>query len=335
MRPNIDWRSIRIPLMAKRILMLVGVIVLCRILLPGAHHATGRKGHRMESVRTVDWSAVDKSVRDVFIRAGAKAEDSAKAAVRQWTKELRHRSDENFIPWYFSYWNQQAMALKVIGFHLMKTPAAEGMFGKQPTAVEQIGTMVERAFVSRVLQPATAQLRIEAITKDAVTVYLDTLNQELKAVQADYNIREQDWERYMDGVGETVLAVEGNRQVPLILKGATVASGVIAVKIGQAVTAQIRTMIMRTGRREMYEEGMMYAGRAVGRSFGGIAFVAMTGWDIYDHYRTVAQNRPVMQKLLNDYFDQLESLVLNDSQCGILETLERVRRTVAEQYKGP
>jgi hypothetical protein len=53
------------------------------------------------------------------------------------------------------------------------------------------------------------------------------------------------------------------------------------------------------------------------RGFGGVAFVAMTGWDLYDHQRTVSQNTPVMQRLLSDYFDQLESLVLNDSQCGI------------------
>ena len=60
------------------------------------------------------------------------------------------------------------MALKAIGFHLMKTPAAEGMFGKQPKAEEQIGAMVEKAFVSRVLQPATAQLKIDEITREAV-----------------------------------------------------------------------------------------------------------------------------------------------------------------------
>jgi hypothetical protein len=55
----------------------------------------------------------------------------------------------------------------------------------------------------------------------------------------------------------------------------------------------------------------------------------------YDHHRTVSQNTPVMHRLLSDYFDQLESLVLNDSQCGIMQTLERVRQTIAEQYKGP
>jgi antirestriction protein ArdC len=54
-----------------------------------------------------------------------------------------------------------------------------------------------------------------------------------------------------------------------------------------------------------------------------------------DHHRTVSQNTPVMRRLLSEYFDQLESLVLNDSQCGILQTLDRVRRMVAEQYKGP
>jgi hypothetical protein len=331
---KINWRLIRIPTTVKRVLMIVVAIILCRFLLPGDHQASSRKGHRMEQVRTVDWSAVDKSVRDIFMKAGARAEESAKVAVRAWTKELRQRAEEDFIPWYFSYWNQQAMALKAIGFHLMKTPAAEGLFGKQPKAEEQIESMVEKAFVSRVLQPATAQLKIEAITREAVTVYLDTLNQELKAVQADYNISEQDWERFLDGIGETVCAVEGNRQVPLILKGATVASGVVAVKIGQAVTAQIRNMILRRGSQEMMEHSMMYAGRAAARGFGGIAFVTMTGWELYDHQRTVAQNLPVMRKLLSDYFDQLESLVLNDSQCGILQTLERVRRMVAEQYKG-
>jgi hypothetical protein len=332
---KINWRQIHIPRTAQRILILIGMIVMIRFLLPGDHPTVGRQGHRMEQVRVVDWSAVDKSVRDVFMRAGTKAEAYAKQAVHEWTNDLRRRAETDFIPWYFGYWNQQALSLRAIGYHLMNTPAAEGLFGKQPEAGKQIEDMVEKAFVSRVLQPATAQLKIEALTRDAVTVYLDALNEGLKAVQADYNISEQDWSRYVEGLAGTILAVEGNRQVPLLLKGATVVSGAIAVKIGQTVAEQVRGMIFRAGRREMYEEGAMYAGRYVARGFGGIAFVAMTGWDIYDHHRTVSQNTPVMRRLLSEYFDQLESLVLNDSQCGILQTLERVRRMVAEQYKGP
>jgi len=37
--------------------------------------------------------------------------------------------------------------------------------------------------------------------------------------------------------------------------------------------------------------------------------------------------------LLNGYFEELENQVLNDPQCGIFQTLETVRQSIAEQYK--
>jgi hypothetical protein len=114
-----------------------------------------------------------------------------------------------------------------------------------------------------------------------------------------------------------------------------VGSGIAAIKIGQSLLWQIRMMLLRRGSMEMMENGMMYAGRTAARGFGGIAFAAFAGWDLYDHYRTVSQNSPVMLRLINEYFDQLENLVLHDSQCGIFQTLEQVKRTVSEQYKSP
>lgn len=327
---KISRRPFRLPRSVQRGLIALAAIGLIRILLPREQHPKGGPEHRVEQVRVVDWSAVDQAVRQVFQDAGEKAEAFAVQAVHEWAGELRRRAEEDFIPWYFSYWNQQAMALNRIGFTLMDTPIAEGLFGKQPGAEERMQAMIGKAFVSRVLQPATARLKIEAITRETVTVYLDTLNQELKVIQADYAVSGQDWDRYLGGLAGSVAAVEGSRQVPLILKGATIGSGGAAVKIGQAVTGQIRRLLLRRGSREMLEEGMLYAGRGAARGFGGIAFAVMTGWDLYDHQRTVAQNLPVMRGLLNDCIDQLENLVLRDPQGGILQTLERVRRTVSE-----
>lgn len=330
---KINWRAIRIPKTVQRILFIAGSILLIRILLPD-NTPPAKPDYRVEQVRVTDWSAVDPAIRKVFIQAGEQAEQVATKAVHDWVNELRKRAKDEFIPWYFGYWNQQALALKAAGYHVMSTDAAQGMFGKQPTASEQIEKIVEEAFMSRVLQPATAQLKIEAITKEAVQVYLSVLNRDLKAVQADYQISDQEWDRYMTGVTETLLSLEGSRQVPLLLKGVTVGSGVAAIKIGQTLTAQIRMMLLRRGSQEMIENGMMYAGRTAARGFGGIAFALFTGWDLYDHHRTVSQNAPVMERLINEYFDHLENLVLRDSQCGIFQTLEEVKRTVSEHYKG-
>jgi hypothetical protein len=58
--------------------------------------------------------------------------------------------------------------------------------------------------------------------------------------------------------------------------------------------------------------------------------------DLYDHHRTVTQNKPVMRRLLNGYFDELKNQILNDPHCGIFQTLNGVRQDLAGRFdKGP
>jgi len=284
-------------------------------------------------VSVIDWRSVDESIRKAFLVAGEKASVFAERAVHEWTSELRQRAEEDFLPWYFAYWNQQAMMLKACGYYLMDTPAVEGVMGRQPGAAEQMEGYLEKAFVSRVLQPGSAQLRIESITRKAVEIYLYSLNEELRALQASYSVTEQDWKRHLEGIAEMMRSVEGNRQVPLVLKGISVGGGVVAVKIGRTISDQVRLMMLRYGRRELMEEGFQYGGRYVARGFGWVAFVGFGVWDLYDHHRTVSQNMPVMRRLLNGYFKELENQVLHDPQCGIFQTLENVRQSIAGQYK--
>jgi len=81
------------------------------------------------------------------------------------------------------------------------------------------------------------------------------------------------------------------------------------------------------------EEGFEHGGRLICRNFGSLPFVVFAAWDLYDHHRMVSQNKPIMRRLLNDYFDELEEQVLTDSQNGIFQTLETVRQTIAERYE--
>jgi len=330
---KIYWKHIVYSKPTRWVAGILVVLILFRTCLPNESKDRSEPGHRVEQVQVIDWRSVDESVRKAFLVAGEKASVFAERAVQEWTGELRQRAEEDFLPWYFAYWNQQAMMLKACGYYLMDTPAVEGIMGRQPGAAEQMENYLEKAFVSRVLQPGSAQLRIESITRKAVEIYLYSLNEELRALQASYSVTEQDWNRHLDGIAEMMLSVEGNRQVPLLLKGISVGGGVVAVKIGRTISDQVRAMMMRYGRRQMMEEGFQYGGRYVARGFGWVAFAGMTAWDLYDHHRTVSQNLPVMRRLLNGYFEELENQVLHDPQCGIFQTLENVRQSIAEQYK--
>jgi hypothetical protein len=329
---KLQWKKIHVPRQAKWILSAIAVLGVVRISMPKEPKPV-RSVDRVEQVQIVDWYAVKPDVREAFLRAHEKATSYAERAVQEWTGELRQRAEEDFLPWYFAYWNQQAMMLKAAGYYLMDTPLVEGMLGRQPSAQDKMASLLEKAFMARVLQPGSAQLRVETITRESVEVFLVSLNKELRALEVSYSVTDQAWSRHLDGIAGMMGSVEGNRQVPLVLKGLSAGSTVAAVKIGKSVSTQIRMMMLRRGGRELMEDGMMYAGRAASRSFGGIVFAVVTAWDLYDHHRTVSQNTPVMRQLLNGYFDELENQVLHDPQCGIFQTLETVRQEIAAKYK--
>jgi len=46
----------------------------------------------------------------------------------------------------------------------------------------------------------------------------------------------------------------------------------------------------------------------------------------------VSKNKPIMRRLLNGYFDELENQILYDPQCGISQTLETVCQEIAGRY---
>lgn len=330
---NINWRILYTSRPLRRILLVLAVLTVIRLLIPD-DKPRRTQTVRTEAVTAVDWTAVNQEVRGVFVQAGGKAEQHARQAVREWTAELRKRAETDFIPWYFGYFNQQAMALKAAGYFLMDTTAAECLTGPQQDAKAKMENYIADAFMSRVLQPGNARLRIETITRETVKVYLDALNEGLKAVQVSYQIRDPEWDRLLNGLPELICSVEGNRQVPLLLKGVTLGTGAAALKIGQTVSQQVRMMLASRASREMMEQGMMYGGRLAARGIGGgVLFLGFGAWDLFDHYRTTAQNMPVMRRMLSDYFDQLENMMLHESQCGILVTLEQVRRTVVREAR--
>lgn len=317
----------------KQVLIVIGVLGVLRVLTFSPDEKSSPPKTQVEQVQVIDWRSVDESVRRAFKTSHEKACTYAESAVRGWMNELRQRSEDDFLPWYFAYWNQQALMLRNVGYMIVDTPLVEGIMGKQPSVETQLGDYLQDAFTARVLQPGTAQLKVEAITRKAVEVYLNSLNEELKAVQVEYTVTDQDWDRHLVGLSEMLHSVEGNRQVPLVLKGLTVGSGMATVKIVRSVTEQVKLMMMRRGSRELMEDSMYYGGRTVSRGLGWVWAVGFGVWDLYDHHRLVTQNKPVMRRLLNGYFDELENQILNDPQCGIFQTLETVRQELAGRLK--
>jgi len=329
-----NLRETNIRRFVKPALAVLAVVLLARCVLVPAGLPTPRENARTEQVSIADWAQMDEPLRLAFIQAEKRALNYAREELRSWTVDLKQRAEEDFFPWYFSYWNQQALTLKAFGWHLMSTPPAQGFLGRQPPAEERMAALIEEAFLTRVLQPANAQLKIDALTRETVRVYLHTLSEEMEARQAVYGVRTQEWQRYIGGVAGMLQAIEGNRQVPVILKGLTAGSSVATAKIIQSAVVHIKQFAARRYAGEMMQQGMVYGSRQAGRGYGWLAFTAVSVWDIYDHHRTVSQNLPVMRRLVYGCLEQVEEQVMSDPKCGIVRTLEDVRRGVIKNGRG-
>jgi len=313
------------------------VLMLSLVLVRFCHRGPQRprtQPPRTQVVKVLDWQAVDARIRLAVEDAHTTARQHAEIAVRQWIRRLRDRVDNDFLPWHFSYWNQQALALKAIGYHVAATPLAEGLAGKQPSARARLETLVENSFAARVIQPQSAQLAVEKITRESVEVYLQELSRELTGLQAEYGIPQQEWQRYLRGLAGMTLAIEGNRQVPLITKAAVAGSGMAAAKLVRIAAGHLRVLIWRMTGKQLLEDSAMLAGRRLVRGGGWLLAGIITVWDVADHHRMVQQNLPVLRRSLGGYLDELEEQVLHDPVSGVFQTLETVQRNVLAELAG-
>jgi hypothetical protein len=92
----------------------------------------------------------------------------------------------------------------------LDTPLVEGVMGKQESMQDRLEQLVEKEFHARVLQPKSAQLRVEKITRKTIEVYLYAVQEELNKVQVEFQVQQQDWDRYLAGLPMTVMPLEAS-----------------------------------------------------------------------------------------------------------------------------
>jgi hypothetical protein len=311
--------------------LLVFVLVSLRF-CSGGRQKPNAEPARTQTVKVVSWQEVDVRIRAAVLSAHDKAVRHAESAVGQWIRELRGRTD-GYCEYVLGYWNQNAWAMKSIGYHLADLPPVEALAGEQPSARECLGKLIEEAYAARVLQPQSAQLKVEAITRDSVEAYLLELSTQLKGLQADFMIPDMEWERHLANVSGLSLAIESRRQVPLITKAAVAGGGVAIARVARASAGQVRALVLRTTGKHLLEGGAGVVGRKVIRGGSFYLAIGLIVWDAADHARLRRENEPVLRSALHGYLDELEMYVLSDGDVGIIQTLERVQREMLRELE--
>lgn len=292
----------------------------------------------------VPWHAVDHAMVEAFRTAHTVAEAFATTKLNAWTKALEQRLDDDFLAWYFNYFQQQWLGLKAIGYW-----TADKVLHERPTMAEKITADIQEEFAKRVLRPEIAQMQLERIAHETVSAYVRALQQHMAPIPQQYHIPQADWEGYVATIAALIARSEANREIPLSLKlftGGVVVGGIASAatlsEMMQPLFARIATKISTSAAAEGASQAATHlatrTGTIVGLKVGGKFLGAIIGigvlvWDIWDHQHTQRVERPMLRQNLVDYLAELQYALRHDPEAGIMTMIEALEHTMVSALR--
>jgi hypothetical protein len=330
----------------------IGLIVIggfCRFLLLRSPPAPPRQAYVVRVEKTapepIPWDEVDKDVKAALKTSHDAADVYAGEKLETWLQELEKRIDEDFLPWYFDYWQQQWLGLKALGYRLEETEVVKKVLGEEASAAERISREIQEEFAARVLQPQIAQMRVERIGDETVEVFLSQLRKSLKIIPAKYRIPRPVWERHLEDIALLTSGVEGNRRISIPLKAITVSGVAVTAEVAKALKPAIERigskMAAKAAAREAEEAALKVSGQAgakVAAKFGGrwlgpIILLAAIAWDLWDHHHTVEVERPILRKSLVEYLGEMKHSLLYEPETGLMSVIHSLELNVVASLK--
>lgn len=282
-------------------------------------------------IAPIAWHEVDKSIVEALKLSRKTAEKLATSKLDSWVNNQMVRVDNDFLEWYFGYWNQQAMGISAL-WHAVK----HWVDGDKPTASEKITETVQEEFSKRVLRPQIAQLELERMIREVVNQYAVSLRNNLSKIPEKYDIPKKDWNRHLDDIAILTSDVEGNRKVDISLKALTTSTAAGTVVLAKAMAPAMKAvgtkvsanLAGKAAAKMAAKTGGKVAAKVGGKFLGPIVGIGIIIWDAWDHNSTVNENKPILRKGIQDYFYEVKAMLLHDTESSVMSVIYKIEGNV-------
>lgn len=127
------------------------------------------------------WQQVDREIIDASQSATEQAKIYARGAMDYWRTRVYQLTEENFIPWFSSYWTQEWLSMKVSWY----TISAKG---EQDATEKRLAAYLLEKYQEKVLAPAALEVDPDAILTLAAAFYLDIMKEELQKISQRHGV---------------------------------------------------------------------------------------------------------------------------------------------------
>lgn len=260
---------------------------------------------------------LDRAVATALQEARTETLDFAANRLDSWKAGVMQRVDDYFLPWYFGYFNQQALGLKYLF-----QGAYHGLNGKAATPEHSLIREIQQEFEQRVLPPELAQATFADLVQDSVQFYTEALSRRIDAIPSQYQIPQADWEGYVRDLGLITNRAEANREVSLTEKGVAVTIGTSGALVASKVASKVAGKVAsKTASKVAVKSGAKLAGKIGAEALGSVFGVGIIVWDVWDHQHTKTTQLPILRQNIEEYLDQVKASLLKDPTSGLISAI--------------
>lgn len=127
------------------------------------------------------WQQVDREIVAASQAATEETKIYARGAMEYWRTRVYELTEQNFIPWFSSYWTQEWLSMKVSWY----TISAKG---EQDVVEKHLAAYLLEAYQEKVLAPAAVDVDPDAILGLAAAFYVDILKEELQKISHRHSV---------------------------------------------------------------------------------------------------------------------------------------------------
>ena len=127
------------------------------------------------------WQQVDREIIQASQSATEQTKIYAHGAMDYWRTRVYELTEQNFIPWFSSYWTQEWLSMKVSWY----TISAKG---EQDASEKRLAAYLLEQYQEKVLAPVAVEIDPDAILSLAAAFYVDILKEELQKISQRHGV---------------------------------------------------------------------------------------------------------------------------------------------------
>ena len=232
--------------------------------------------------------------------------------LNEWEEQLIKKLDQDFLPWYFNYFNQKGQELSVL-FQFIGENVINGFQFDQTNQkiAKSINDNIQREFAKKVLSAESSEMKFKTILIDTTQFYIKEISNNVSHVSKLYKIPKTDWNEYIKSLKITLDNDRGDDVSLVKLLGAYGGSKIaakFAAKAGSTAIATISTKVA----------GIIDPAVAL----------ALIAYDYWDYKNGVAENQPRLREDLVSELDNIKYNLLNDPQQGVMSVVNELEEKI-------